>query len=70
VVEIAAGQQATPYQKTEATLAPIIESAAEGHPLGRGRPSRMKLSIGQQLAGALFSPVAGLNLFLIECTNI
>lgn len=30
----------------------------------------MKLSIGQQLAGALFSPVAGLNLFLIECTNI
>src|SRR4051812_19610706 len=33
VVEIAAGQQATPYQKTEATLAPIIESAAEGHPV-------------------------------------
>ncbi|MET4312474.1 putative two-component system response regulator [Bradyrhizobium sp. RT4b] len=29
VVEIAAGQQATPYQKTEAHLAPIIESAAE-----------------------------------------
>ena len=25
VVEIAAGQQATPYQKTEATLAPIID---------------------------------------------
>jgi hypothetical protein len=35
VVEIAAGQQATPYQKTEATLAPIIdmESAAESHPV-------------------------------------
>jgi putative two-component system response regulator len=32
VVEIAAGQQAMPYQKTEATLAPNIESAAEGHP--------------------------------------
>ncbi|WLB52410.1 response regulator [Bradyrhizobium sp. 521_C7_N1_3] len=29
VVEIAAGQQATPYQKTEAPLAPIIECAAE-----------------------------------------
>lgn len=29
VVEIAAGQQATPYQKTEAPLAPIIEGAAE-----------------------------------------
>ncbi|MGY2933630.1 hypothetical protein ACVWZ6_003232 [Bradyrhizobium sp. GM6.1] len=28
----------------------------------------MKLSI--QLAGALSSRVAGLNLFLIECTNI
>jgi putative two-component system response regulator len=35
VVEIAAGQQATPYQKNEATLPPIvdIESAAEGHPV-------------------------------------
>ncbi|MCK1281624.1 response regulator [Bradyrhizobium sp. 61] len=29
VVEIAAGHQATPYQKTEAPLAPIIESVAE-----------------------------------------
>ncbi|UEM15031.1 response regulator [Bradyrhizobium barranii subsp. barranii] len=29
VVEIAAGQQATPYQKTEVPLAPIIECAAE-----------------------------------------
>ncbi|MGY4368140.1 hypothetical protein ACVW1A_004205 [Bradyrhizobium sp. LB1.3] len=33
VVEIAAGQQTTPYQKTEATLAPIIEAAAESHPV-------------------------------------
>ncbi|MET4118656.1 hypothetical protein ABIB90_004542 [Bradyrhizobium sp. JR4.1] len=35
MVEIADGQQATPYQKTEATLAPIIdiESAAEGYPV-------------------------------------
>jgi hypothetical protein len=31
VVEIAAGQQATPYQKTEATLAPIIDM--ESHPV-------------------------------------
>jgi putative two-component system response regulator len=39
VVEIAAGQQATPYQKTEATLAPItgIESAAEAT---QSRPSQ------------------------------
>jgi putative two-component system response regulator len=29
VVEIAAGQQATPYQKTEATLAPFMEGKAE-----------------------------------------
>ena len=29
VVEIAAGQPATPYQKTEVPLAPIIECAAE-----------------------------------------
>ena len=33
VVEIAAGQQVTPYQKTETMLAPIMESAAEGHPV-------------------------------------
>lgn len=32
VVEIAAGQQATPYQKTEATLVPDIEGAAESRP--------------------------------------
>jgi putative two-component system response regulator len=39
VVEIAAGQQATPYQKTEATLAPVtgIESAAEAT---QSRPSQ------------------------------
>lgn len=29
VVEIAAGQQTTPFQRTEAPLAPVIESAAE-----------------------------------------
>ncbi|MET4369798.1 hypothetical protein ABIA99_002485 [Bradyrhizobium sp. LB12.1] len=35
VVEIAAGQQTTPYQKTGATLGPIIiiEAAAESHPV-------------------------------------
>ncbi|MHC2275176.1 putative two-component system response regulator [Bradyrhizobium diazoefficiens] len=30
VMEIAAGQQATPFQKTEATLAPVMERAVEG----------------------------------------
>ncbi|OPY94057.1 two-component system response regulator [Bradyrhizobium sacchari] len=33
VMAIAAGQHATPYQKTEATLAPLVESAAEGRPV-------------------------------------
>ncbi|MGY3395641.1 putative two-component system response regulator [Bradyrhizobium sp. USDA 3311] len=32
VMEIAAGQQATPFQKTEATLAPVMERAVEGRP--------------------------------------
>ncbi|MBR1133847.1 HD domain-containing phosphohydrolase [Bradyrhizobium iriomotense] len=32
VVKIAAGQHATPFQKTEAALVPIIESAAESRP--------------------------------------
>ncbi|XUJ32721.1 HD domain-containing phosphohydrolase [Bradyrhizobium japonicum] len=34
VVEIAAGQRATPYQKTEATLVPNIEAAVENRPAG------------------------------------
>lgn len=38
VVEIAAGQQATPYQKTEAALAPTIESAAEIRPAADPSP--------------------------------
>src|SRR3954452_17950935 len=59
-------QQATPYQKTEATLAPItgIESAAEGHAV-EAVPAQWTYPSGQQLAGALFSPAPGLNLFLI-----
>ncbi|MDA9509347.1 transcriptional regulator [Bradyrhizobium sp. CCBAU 11386] len=32
VVEIAAGQRATPFQKTEATLAPGVERVVEGRP--------------------------------------
>ncbi|WP_441234133.1 response regulator [Bradyrhizobium sp. 930_D9_N1_4] len=38
VVEIAAGQQATPYQKTEATLVPNIETAVESRPVGDRLP--------------------------------
>jgi hypothetical protein len=38
VVEIAAGQQTTPYQKTEAALAPIIEAAAASRPAGDRSP--------------------------------
>ncbi|MBR0785071.1 HD-GYP domain-containing protein [Bradyrhizobium iriomotense] len=38
VVAIAAGQQATPFQKTEATLAPYIESAVECRSAGDRSP--------------------------------
>ncbi|AHY48964.1 response regulator [Bradyrhizobium japonicum] len=38
VVEIAAGQRATPYQKTEATLVPNIEAAVENRPAGDRLP--------------------------------
>jgi putative two-component system response regulator len=38
VVEIAAGQQATPFQKTEAPRAPIMECAAENRPVEAPAP--------------------------------
>jgi putative two-component system response regulator len=38
VVEIAAGQQATPFQKSEAPRAPIMECAAENRPVEAPAP--------------------------------
>lgn len=38
VVEIAAGQQVAPFQKTDAMLAPMIESGAESSPVEHRKP--------------------------------
>ncbi|WP_027549420.1 HD domain-containing phosphohydrolase [Bradyrhizobium sp. WSM2254] len=44
VVEIAAGQQAAPFQKAEATLTPGMERAVEGRPANDGSPEAVSFA--------------------------